>query len=78
MGRLFVYSAAVASVILLSLIYVIVAAGSGMGSPEASPGAPAPAGEGEILGEITINAFDLGFEPATVDVAARGRSRSTS
>ena len=73
MGRLFVYSAAVASVILLSLIYVIVAAGSGMGSPEASPGASAPAGDGEILGEITINAFDLGFEPATVDVAAPGR-----
>jgi nitrite reductase (NO-forming) len=73
MGRLFVYSAAVASVILLSLIYVIVAAGSGIGSPDASPGASASAGEGEILGEIAINAFDLGFEPATVDVAAAGR-----
>ena len=73
MGRLFVYSAAVASVILLSLIWVLLAAGSEIGSPEGSPGASAPAGEGEIVGEITVNAFDLGFEPATIDVATPGR-----
>ena len=70
MGRLFVYAAAVASVILLSLIYVIVAAGSELGGPEASPGASA--GEGGIAGEIAISAFDLGFEPSTVDVPAPG------
>ncbi|RPH35274.1 MAG: copper oxidase [Chloroflexi bacterium] len=70
MGRLFVYAAAVTSVILLSLIYVIVAAGSGLGSPEASPGASA--GEGGIGGEIAISAFDLGFEPSTVDVPEPG------
>ena len=70
MGRLFVYAAAVASVILLSLIYVIVAAGSELGAPEASPGASA--GEGGIAGEIAISAFDLGFEPSTVDVPEAG------
>ncbi|HJT63623.1 MAG TPA: hypothetical protein VJ839_02515, partial [Candidatus Limnocylindria bacterium] len=70
MGRLFVYAAAVASVILLSLIYVIVAAGSELGAPEASPGASA--GEGGIAGEIAISAFDLGFEPSTVDVPEPG------
>ncbi len=73
MGRLFVYGAAVTSVILLSLIFAVLTASAGGGDPAASPGASAPAGEGEILGEITINAFDLGFEPSTVDVAEPGR-----
>jgi nitrite reductase (NO-forming) len=65
-----VYGAAVASVVLLSLIYVIVAAGSGAAgegpSPAASPGS------GEVLGTIEITAVDIGFEPSTVDVAEPG------
>ena len=70
MGRLLVYGAAVTSVILLSLIYAILVAG-GSGSVEGSPG-PSAADDGEVVGEITISAFDLGFEPATVDVAEPG------
>jgi nitrite reductase (NO-forming) len=71
MVRLFAYGAAVASVILLSLIYVVLATGSGgTGDPA---GSPAPSGGGdEILGEITISAFDLGFEPTTIDVPEPG------
>ena len=68
MGRLFVYGAAVTSVVLLSLIYVVLAAGSGSGITDASPHPSA----GGVLGTIQINAFDLGFEPATVDVAEPG------
>ena len=67
MGRLFVYGAAVTSVVLLSLIYVVLAAGSGSGITDASPHPSAG-----VLGTIQINAFDLGFEPATVDVAEPG------
>jgi nitrite reductase (NO-forming) len=71
MVRLFAYGAAVTSVILLSLIYVVLATGSeGTGNPT---GSPEPSGAaGEVLGEITINAFDLGFEPSTVDVDEPG------
>jgi nitrite reductase (NO-forming) len=68
MGRLALFGAAVTSVILLSLIFVVVQAGTGSGGA-----GPAEPGGGEILGEITISAFDLGFEPATVDVAEPGR-----
>jgi uncharacterized cupredoxin-like copper-binding protein len=71
MGRIFVYSAAVASVILLSLIYVLLAAGGNGGSTDASP-EPSAAGSGAGAGEIVISAFDLGFEPATVDVPEPG------
>jgi len=52
MGRLFVYSAAVVSVVLLSLIYVILAAGSGDGTAGASLSPGGSTGEGEILGTI--------------------------
>ena len=69
MGRLFVFGAAVTSVILLSLIYAILVAG---GSGESPSGSPDPSTSGDILGEITISAFDLGFEPATVDVEEPG------
>jgi nitrite reductase (NO-forming) len=69
MGRLFVFGAAVTSVILLSLIYAILVAGGSDGSASGSPG---PSAGGEVLGEITISAFDLGFEPSTVDVAEPG------
>jgi nitrite reductase (NO-forming) len=59
--------------VLLSLIYAVLVAGSGQAG---EPGASAPpdgGGEpGQPIGEITINAFDLGFEPATVDVDEPG------
>jgi len=71
MGRLFVFGAAVVSVVLLALIYVILGAGSGDGTAGASPGAVA--GGGEILGTIEVRAFDIGFEPTDVDVEAPGR-----
>lgn len=71
MGRLFVYGAAVVSVVLLSLIYVILAAGSGGQTANASP-SPGASG-GDVLGTIEIHATDeLKFDPNTVDVAAPG------
>jgi nitrite reductase (NO-forming) len=73
MGRLILYGAGVTSVILLSLIYVVLAAGSGTaGEPGSSPGPSGPAAPGEPIGEIAISAFDLGFEPAEVDVPEPG------
>jgi nitrite reductase (NO-forming) len=73
MGRIVLFASAVASVMLLTLIYAVVATQSG-GTPSASgsPAASAVASPGEVLGEISVNAFDLGFEPATVDVAQAG------
>lgn len=73
MGRLFVYAAAVVSVVLLALIYVILAGGSGDGTAGANPSPGGSAGGGEILGTIEVRAFDIGFEPATIDVAEPGR-----
>ena len=81
MGRLFVYGAAVVSVVLLSLIYIIVSAGdqgnplptpSASGSADASAPAPTP---GEPVGTIDIEAFDtpsLGFTPDSFDVDEAG------
>lgn len=71
MGRLFVYGAAVVSVVLLSLIFVVVAAGSRDGTAEASPGAPG--GGDEILGTVEVRAFDIGFDPTMVQVEAPGQ-----
>ncbi len=73
MGRIVLFASAVASVMLLTLIYALVATQSG-GTPSASgsPSASAAASPGAALGEITISAFDLGFDPATVDVAEPG------
>jgi nitrite reductase (NO-forming) len=71
MARLLAYGAAVVSVILLSLIYVALAAGTG-GTGSESPAPSGGAEPGEPLGVIEIDAFDLGFEPATVDVAEPG------
>jgi nitrite reductase (NO-forming) len=73
MGRIVLFASAVASVLLLTLIYAVVATQSG-GTPSASASPPssAAASPGEVLGEITISAFDLGFDPATVDVAEPG------
>ena len=73
MGRLFVYGSAVVSVVLLSLIYVILVSGLGDGTAGSSPSPSGNAGGGEILGTIEVRAFDIGFEPATVDVAVPGR-----
>lgn len=73
MGRIFLYAAAVASVLLLTLIYALVAAQNG-GAPSASPTplASAAASTGEPIGSVSIKAFDLGFDPKTVDVPAPG------
>ena len=73
MGRIVLFASAVASVLLLTLIYAVVATQSG-GTPSASadPSSSAAANPGEVLGEIAITAFDLGFDPATVDVAEAG------
>jgi nitrite reductase (NO-forming) len=82
MGRLFVYGAAVVSVVLLSLIYIIVSAGDqGNPVPTASPsgsagasGGPAPT-PGDPIGSLDIEAFDapsLGFTPTSFDVDEAG------
>jgi nitrite reductase (NO-forming) len=72
MARLLAYGAAVVSVVLLSLIYVVLAAGSESGSASESPAPSGGAEPGGPIGTIEISAFDLGFEPATVDVAEPG------
>jgi nitrite reductase (NO-forming) len=72
MGRIVLFASAVASVLLLTLIYAVVATKSGTPSASASPPSSAAASPGEVLGEIAISAFDLGFDPATVDVAKAG------
>jgi nitrite reductase (NO-forming) len=73
MGRIVLFASAVASVLLLTLIYAVVATQSG-GTPSASasPSSSAAASPGAVLGEIAISAFDLGFDPSTVDVAEAG------
>ncbi|MGH2463217.1 MAG: multicopper oxidase domain-containing protein [Candidatus Limnocylindria bacterium] len=71
MGRLFAFAAAVVSVVLLSMIYVALTAGGGNGTANASPGATGSGGA--ILGTIEVRAFDIGFEPVTVDVQEPGR-----
>jgi FtsP/CotA-like multicopper oxidase with cupredoxin domain len=70
MGRLAAYAAAVASLVLLSLIYAVLVAGGETGSGSNPSPAPSVAASGG--GTIEIHAFDLGFEPATVDVPAAG------
>ncbi|MBA3689377.1 MAG: multicopper oxidase domain-containing protein [Chloroflexi bacterium] len=72
MGRVLLASA-VATVLLMTLIFAVLAMQYG-GTPSASvsPSSSAAANPGEVLGEIAISAFDLGFDPATVDVAKAG------
>jgi nitrite reductase (NO-forming) len=74
MARVLLYASAVASVLLLTLIYAI-AAGQGNSTPGTTaspiPSASAP-GSSAPVGTIEIKAFDLGFDPATVDVPAAG------
>lgn len=46
---------------------------SGGAQPEASGSAPAEEATDEVIGELTFHAFDLGFEPASVEVEEPGR-----
>lgn len=75
MQRTFLYFAAftgMGAVFAATLIVAALISGQGTAAgatPAAS--ASAPPNEGPI-GEITITAFDLGFEPAMVDVAEPG------
>ena len=79
MQRTFLYFAAFTGMGTVFAATLIVAAlilgqGSATGTEASATPAPStspPAAEGPI-GEITITAFDLGFEPAMVDVAAPG------
>ena len=70
-GRVVLYASAVASVLLLTLIYALVAGRSG-DAAAASPTPTANGGHGSPIGTIEIHAFDLGFDPSTVDVAEAG------
>lgn len=77
MGRIFLYASAVASVLLLTLIYALVAAQGGASpaataTPLASAAATPAASAGAPIGTITVSAFDLGFDPKTVDVPTPG------
>jgi len=79
MQRNFVYFAAFTGMGTVFVAALLVAAlVSGMGqaggvSSTASPSAEAPAAVGsEPIGEFTITAFDLGFEPAMVHVEEPG------
>jgi nitrite reductase (NO-forming) len=77
LGRIVLFASAVASVLLLTLIYAVVATQSGQMPSASAPASALPqpsaaAGSGAVVGEITIKAFDLGFDPATVDVAKAG------
>jgi len=68
-GRWFVYITSFASLMVLTLIYVAVTVGAGLGA-SASP-SPEP------IGTLEISAFDLGFEPNSIDVDAAGVYRVT-
>jgi nitrite reductase (NO-forming) len=77
LGRIVLFASAVASVLLLTLIYAVVATQSGQMPSASAPASALPqpsaaAGSGAVIGEITLKAFDLGFDPATVDVAKAG------
>ena len=72
MGRFLLFTSAVSSVALLTLVFGFIAVqnpGSALASPTASTNGSAG---GEPIGAIAINAFDLGFDPSTVDVAKPG------
>ncbi len=72
-GRIVLFGSAVASVLLLTLIYAIVAAQQGgTASPSASASSGGSPGSGSPAGTIEVNAFDLGFEPAVLDVPDAG------
>jgi uncharacterized cupredoxin-like copper-binding protein len=71
MRRTFIYFAAFTGMGTLFALTMITAA-IVLGAPSSeTPGASAPTAEGPI-GEITITAFDLGFDPAMAHVSAAG------
>jgi nitrite reductase (NO-forming) len=73
MGRIVLFASAVATVMVLTVISVLIATQTGNTLPvSASPSSATVANPGAVLGEIGISAFDLGFDPATVDVAQAG------
>ena len=74
MNRTFLYFAAftgMASVFAATLVVAALVLGQTAPGGPATPSGSAPVAEGP-LGEITITAFDLGFEPAMVHVSAPG------
>ena len=73
MARILLFVSSLGSLLMVTLIYALLAAQSG-GSPSASPTplASAGAGQGAPIGTISVNAFDLGFDPASVDVPQAG------
>jgi len=73
MGRIVLVASAFGTVTVLTAVFALIAIQNGETSAaSASPSATAAASDGAVLGEISISAFDLGFEPATVDVAEAG------
>ena len=70
MIKLLLFVAGVIGLVLASIVlaYLMFPAAS---APGAS-GSPSASAAGEPIGAIEITAFDLGFEPATVDVQAAG------
>jgi nitrite reductase (NO-forming) len=72
MGRFVLLASALATVLLLTVFYALIATQTGRPSAAASPSSTPGTGAGAVLREISISAFDLGFDPATVDVAKPG------
>jgi hypothetical protein len=70
MIKLLLFVAGVIGLVLASIVlaYLMFPAAS---APGAS-GSPSASAAGEPIGAIEITAFDLGFEPATVDVPTAG------
>jgi nitrite reductase (NO-forming) len=71
MGRFVLFASAAGSVLLLTLVFGFIAV-QNPGLSLASPTASTHVAAGEPIGTIAVNAFDLGFDPSTVDVAKPG------
>jgi uncharacterized cupredoxin-like copper-binding protein len=69
MSRTFIYFAAFTGMGTIFALTMILAAVV-LGAPSASPAQPSQAAAEGPIGEITITAFDLGFDPAMTHVAA--------
>lgn len=69
MLKLLLFVAAVVGLLVATIVFANLV-GPGTAAPTASGSSPGAAGE--PIGAIEISAFDLGFEPATVDVASAG------
>jgi nitrite reductase (NO-forming) len=70
MIKLFLFVSALVGMLIVTIVFANLV-GPGTGAPAASGSPPAVAG-GEPIGTIEITAVDLGFEPATFDVASAG------